>query len=364
MTALGDLLELIDSAAGSYRTVRMATVRRTVTPGLRAALERHAETLRRRGDSEEPWQLEHVRREVRPVVESRLRLWHAPPHRWRVEQPGGSLFVDDGEREWHFTPPDAAWTHRSQRATVWGIEQLLDPARLLPALLLEPTGETTWAGRHAIRVRSPSRGREDQLAYEQLTPGADAHELLVDAERGTVLRLASLLGGEEIVTLDVEEIAFDEEPAGWFVFEPPAGVEVVDAEAPRPEPQEMTLAEAAAHAPFTVLAPRRAPAGATLHVSYVDHGGPDDAQRVGLSYTFEPAAHWLVISQGSTDEWHGDEGWEEVRVAGRRILRRQMGGQRQLRAEHAGTHVSIVSDLDLGLLTELAASLEPVTPAA
>ena len=364
MTTLGDLLERLDGATRSYRTVRMETVHRTVTAGLVAALERHADALRLRGGSEEPWQLEHLRGQPRPVVERRLRIWHAPPHRWRVDQPDGSVFVDDGEREWHFTPPSSVWTHRSQRATIWGVEHLLEPARLLPALRLEPVGETTWAGRTAIRARSASLNREDELAYERLTPGADAHELLVDAERGTVLRLASLLGGEEIVTLDVEEIAFDEEPAGWFVFEPPTGVQIVDAEAPRLEPQEMTLAEAAARAPFAVLAPRRAPTGATLHVSYVDDGGPDDAQRVALGYTFEPAAHWLVISQGSADEWQGDEGWEEMRAAGRRILRREIGHQRQLRTDHAGTHVSIVSDLDLELLTELAASLEPVQPAA
>ena len=40
--------------------------------------------------------------------------------------------------------------------------------------------------------------------------GADEYEVLVDAERGVLLRCASRLGGEDFDALEVEEIRFDE----------------------------------------------------------------------------------------------------------------------------------------------------------
>jgi hypothetical protein len=43
---------------------------------------------------------------------------------------------------------------------------------------------------------------------------------------------------------------------------------------------------------------------------------------------------------------------------------RDLGGQRQVTLERAGTHVLLVSDLPLELLAEIAASLEPWAPEA
>ncbi len=40
--------------------------------------------------------------------------------------------------------------------------------------------------------------------------GADEHEVVVDAERGVLLRCASRLRGEDFDALEVEEIHFDE----------------------------------------------------------------------------------------------------------------------------------------------------------
>ena len=40
--------------------------------------------------------------------------------------------------------------------------------------------------------------------------GADEYEVLVDAERGVLLRCASRLAGEDFDALEVEEIHFDE----------------------------------------------------------------------------------------------------------------------------------------------------------
>jgi hypothetical protein len=40
--------------------------------------------------------------------------------------------------------------------------------------------------------------------------GADEYEVVVDIERGVLLRCASRLGGEDFDVLEVEEIHFDE----------------------------------------------------------------------------------------------------------------------------------------------------------
>jgi hypothetical protein len=40
--------------------------------------------------------------------------------------------------------------------------------------------------------------------------GADEYEVLVDVERGVLLRCASRLGGKDFDALEVEEIHFDE----------------------------------------------------------------------------------------------------------------------------------------------------------
>jgi hypothetical protein len=40
--------------------------------------------------------------------------------------------------------------------------------------------------------------------------GADEYEVVVDAERGVLLRCSSCLGGEDFDALEVEKIHFDE----------------------------------------------------------------------------------------------------------------------------------------------------------
>ena len=60
---------------------------------------------------------------------------------------------------------------------------------------------------------------------EPLWWGADDYELVVDAERGTILRLASRLEGRAFDTTEVLDISFDEAfPEGTFDLDLP-GVE-------------------------------------------------------------------------------------------------------------------------------------------
>lgn len=184
------------------------------------------------------------------------RLWAANPDRFREEYPEG----DDGSRavtalhgpiRWHYSPrrrqahtnttaalpaavaaeyyrerPDPGIEVYEIRDGEYGIiaEWTLNPSPLLYALWLEPLGRTTCAGREAIRVRgepNPASGR--RWWYEN----AAAFELLVDAERGTLLRFAVIADGAEADVQEVTEIEFDAPiPDAMFRFDPPPGTNV------------------------------------------------------------------------------------------------------------------------------------------
>ena len=70
--------------------------------------------------------------------------------------------------------------------------QLLQPELLLSALRLEIVGSGLQAGRRAIALRGVPRRRGDHAEMlARLAGGADVHDLMVDAERGILLRVAS-----------------------------------------------------------------------------------------------------------------------------------------------------------------------------
>ena len=67
------------------------------------------------------------------------------------------------------------------------------------------------AGREAVRLVGVPRERWDWgWDPDPLSWGADEYEVVVDAERGVLLRCASRLGGKDFDALEVEEIHFDE----------------------------------------------------------------------------------------------------------------------------------------------------------
>ena len=103
-------------------------------------------------------------------------------------------------------------------------EWALNPSPLLYALWLEPLGRTVCAGRDAIRVRgepNPASG------YRFWHENAETFELLVDAERGTLLRMAVIEDGAEVFVREVTEIEFDAPISDeMFGFDPPPGTEV------------------------------------------------------------------------------------------------------------------------------------------
>jgi outer membrane lipoprotein-sorting protein len=361
MGQLAELLELLDGAGRRYSALRATTHIRVVTALAAEALQRHQESL---GDRRTSALAAQARREP-ATVETEMRVWLDRPDRMRVElvRDGArnETFVDDGEREWSHTRGSAAFTHPSQKAHRYGFEPLFRPHTMLARVQLHPLGEAEWAGRRALHARATTRPGRPDFTFE-LPPGAESFDLLIDRERGVILRLAAFLAGDEFHTLEVGEIAFDETlPAETFRFDPPEGVEVVDVDA-MPEPEEVSLPEAISRAPFTVLAPTRVPEGATRRVRLVEaderFGQPTT---VSLGYDFDGGLHYLSISESAQSDLPLDEGFEAIERNGRRMHARDMGGQRQVLAERLGTDVALVSDLPLDLLVEIAASLEPAS---
>lgn len=159
-------------------------------------------------------------------IEQKVHLWHEPPDRWREEiwDAEGSLIrcvVADGTRgpRWVYDPPNTA-LHDPTGAEGWPAEDphtnlsfMLDPSEELfhYALVDDTTAHetsrvVTVAGRKAVEVlvNTVSWGYPPQIFHGFYAPqGTTDHVLLVDAEVGTILRVAARLEGREFYTAEV-----------------------------------------------------------------------------------------------------------------------------------------------------------------
>ena len=153
--------------------------------------------------------------------------WRYSPRRRQAQTNAAvELLPDNVSAEFYLEPLDPGLDVYEIRDGEYAItaEWALNPSPLLYALWLEPLGRTVCAGRDAIRVRgepNPASG------YRFWHENAAAFELLVDAERGTLLRFAVIEGGAEVFVREVTEIEFDLPiPDAMFGFDPPADTEV------------------------------------------------------------------------------------------------------------------------------------------
>ena len=245
---------------------------------------------------------------------------------------------------------------------------LLEPTHVLGALRLEPAGEVEVAGRPGLLVRGTprSRGREGSFALFHMGAGADEYELVFDRERGVLLRTTSLFGGLPLTTVEVLEIAFDEEfPPETFQFQLPEG------ESFRPlfpRPDHVTLEQAAELAPFTVLSPVEVPADWQLHVLYLPgEERPPMPPTVNLHYHSPDAGQQLNIVEADSaavdqHEWLEWEEFGDVLVAGPAEPRGLEPGY--ARVARSGTRATLSSaELSRERLLALARSLKPAYPA-
>jgi hypothetical protein len=387
---LGRLLVLLHGARDRWQTAR-GVLRSSVELGLaEQARERWDEERRRRGDQLETAYLRmtaHGGGDLPERMTSTTRFWLDPPARLREEtQREGRpelehVVVRDGLRWWSYSPGWGAVSNTvadAENVSIGGGEQtgvLLDPAPWIAWLSFEVVGEAAGPDRAALRVRAhprPIQQRDSFWFESRLPPGADEYELLVDRDRGVVLRLAGLLDGTEFSVLELVEVAFDENlPPETFVFEPPEGEEL---RSPlEPTADHVTIEEAARRASFAVFAPADLGDGRwQMHVAYVaPRAKPQLQEAVYISCHRTDGRHSLSLTErpsGSEPEWtsSGYELTEVVRDGRHLDLYRPPGrGEGELAVVHErdGTLLELTSgDLDEETLVDLAAGLERIEP--
>lgn len=315
----GDLVELMHGASGRVSSVRAIIVDRRRPELLERAFRRFAERVEfARGGG-----YFHVPLGgVAPGEQAEEHVWRialfAEPGRFRQERGGPdaeSVLVVDGERWWDWSPAFGLRSHEFERGVSYdGGLDLLDPSQFLSGFSLEPLGEAVVAGRSARRVRVRSTGGFANRPLV-LDPGVEEAEVLLDAERGLILRRAALVDEEEASVLEVEQIAYDEElPPETFVFELPAGASARG----QAEPEVTTVDAAAALASFRVFKIESVPPDWRVQAVYV------------------PATQRPTLPDTVTLLYSRDDGGEHLRIleTTREHDLPAIGGER--RFEHGG----------------------------
>jgi hypothetical protein len=334
MGELGELLALLHTAPSRFRTLRAVVREWSHHARQQAALERRAE----HGGPGFSFVLYGGTGEPAPETsEWRTRLWLAPP-RWRSEHldadGSGHVSACDGERLRMLFQQTAI-----ERAASGSPPPLIaDPPALLGGYDFSLDGETEWAGRRALRVMARERHPGDSH-WPVLALGSDAHELLVDAERGVLLRLASLLDGEPFRVQAVLELAFDEDlPEELFALEAPPGARFQGPD-DLPRPRHVGLDEAVALVSFPLYVPARLAGPSQLDHCVVHLDG--SRERVQLHYTL-----------GLEDRLMLDEAPEGASAPGT-----AWAGAVSVSVSRPGTHVVLQGTLSREELDAIASSL-------
>ncbi len=247
-----ELHKLLSKAKERYRSVRATLVHKV---DLSLAKEANRRFIDWRFDQGEPGmriigkpgppQREDFYREY-VDSEEWLRLWHQRPDLWREERrtPEGQLrecevYGGMGGPRWIYDPPKwAAYIPRIDEQEGFEIRFafMLDPSEYYfsetfwDGTTVKKTGrEASVASRECVEVRAEtiSWGYPPYVfsTYRASSEGATDYLLLVDAEVGTILRVAARLEGSEFRIAEATEVAYDEEfPEETFRLELP-GVE-------------------------------------------------------------------------------------------------------------------------------------------
>ncbi len=238
-----EVLELIGSAPQRYGTVRAAL--RYQGDGL--AFKEISERIRGSEAGRRAFGISPREASVESIEQRypegpfawRSRAWHADDFHWRLEsdRPDGGVNILASNGRTPIVGPLGGeqymgrfWRHRVGGGSLeddppwfdlandhyWTFYALLTDeisgisGRLSP-LDLTVEGTVVWAGREAVRLRGVPRERWDwEWEADPLSWGGDEYEVVVDAERGVLLRTASRLRGKDFDALEVAEIHFDE----------------------------------------------------------------------------------------------------------------------------------------------------------
>jgi hypothetical protein len=316
MGSLGDVLELIHSSAGRFRTARV---------------------VGRTGDS--TW-----------------RFWWAGNDRFRFERKrdgGGFVNVRAGPVWWVLDSDGRALTNEGPPSQGLGMQPelgLLHPRSLLATAILEVLRDEGVAGRPAAIMRATPRPGASHWRWWGFWDVTEPIEIPIDLERGIVL------GGFHF---HIDEVAFDEEFAPELFSRPYDEGHLV--EHGHRLPREMPLEEARRATLFPAFVPRLLPEGARLLRCLVDPTEPPEW--LGLSWAIDPGHRYtLHVRQGpavtrDAERFRG----EEIVEQGLRLVVEDAESQRPLRRLFAETHAGwceIDSALPFDTVVAIALSLE------
>jgi len=304
MSDLGDLLELLHGASERWRTVR-TTIWSWRHHGRHMAAW-HAWQQNAGGSVTTFGIAASGNDEPEPETsQSQTKLW-IDGERVREEHEG-DLFprhgVRAGELWWSYDEHNGAMSNEEAPEVGSGIGEqfryLFDPASIIGGLRFQPVGRTRIADRTGISVHAVARETDDPYwALRHLPHGADDYELVVDDERGVVLRLAARFGGDDFVIVELVDVAFDEEfPPETFAFEPPPGERI---RSPHSlwMTRDLTIEETQREAPFTVWVPSSLEPGweMTVHYSPGNDRRPTPAS-VMIHYNRRDTTHPILDSR-------------------------------------------------------------------
>jgi hypothetical protein len=151
------------------------------------------------------------------------RLWIEQPEHRRAEFGTGQetgTAVWAGNTWWSWTSGQEVTTNAGDTNYQHGkgpSERLVEPSGLLGSLEIELLGREVILGRPVFSVRGSPTGL-CQLFLHGLGSGADEYILLVDAERGVILRSEARLENRPFTIIAMTEVAFDRPlPAETFL---------------------------------------------------------------------------------------------------------------------------------------------------
>ena len=303
--------------------------------------------------------------------EKAWRWWSEEPDRLKVEFAVGDETVTawfQGTTWWSWSPSRGAMTNEGRENMGHGKgpgEVLVSPARAARVLGFELLGALTFLARPAFRLRACPFTKGD-FDLNALGRGADEYELVVDAERGFLLRAEARLGTKPFKVLEMTEVAVDAGlPASVFTPEAPEGERFEYFEPIR----RLSLEELPGAVPFKVFVLAKAPGRA----GFVQVRNPEPRRGVPLSAMisyFVPKAGGgcgnLWVHESAEAE-HGvpqpTEAWRQV--DGFMVGTDQSMGYLRCKVllEREGTHIRLESTaMAPHELIALARSLVPLSP--
>ncbi|MBI2699734.1 hypothetical protein [Mycobacterium sp.] len=381
--ALGAALELLHGADNAFSSVQATFRIWRHSEHAAAALRADLDKLRNAGAAISTMASRSSGEQVAAEQVEVMRIWREAD-RVREEHEGGprdgSYAVRAGDLWWSWDPRMGARSNQDDPQVGSGVGEqvslMLDPTSLLGALRFALAGLSTVAGRATLTVQAfprwaDSRRSQQMFMLHQLGSGADQYTLQVDRERGVVLDVVALVGGEAFHRITAMDIVFDRPiEEQQFRFEPPPGEEVQPI-GQRMQPSRLTLAESQQRAPFTVLTLDRVPDNWRLDCLFIaPTPRPPQPAYVLVNYRSEDGHQAVSLSQclaadqpSAYEQLFNSDVWRTVEHDGTmvRVTRSDvLGSQAQAHVERDGTLVILTSaTFSSDQLAEIAACLKP-----